>query len=641
MSYIEPLLLSNTFNEWLVTINQLVSEINTANSIGTPGTLARYNSANSLVLEQVDLTELSMGGATANQIHTDFNTNNHHSLVTSKAIYDLLTGGSALRLDLNVNSIEFDDGNKYSSVVQDFMDPADDYDQLFTANSMIDYLSGVRHFGNPLNLHINSLTMGGHSVQKISKDFWAIDHTKIPTVQAVYDWLGGSGGPLPSIQLNKLTLGGHSVTKIANNFNTLDHDTLVTAKAINDYLGGLDDDIRTLEGISLRIQGHTIDSIRDDFDVILSNTLPTTLAVSNYLQSGDYTLNIQANTGTFDQISTNTFFSNNIVANNNVWVGNNVTVSNNISSNTFTLAGNTINSIVFDIDTINDHTLPTPNAIHKFLGSGNVESVSANTLFTLAGYSVNAITRMIDAANTNNTTIATTGAIYDLLTGAVVSVPPLPITANTISFPGAGPGGNVVVNSIATDFTTINNNTLVTANAVYNLLTDVSLEAQFKSLRLENGQVVNDIATAITSTTTNHNTLATTAGIKDYVDNAFTSGSAVIDAAVVTSTDIETANLFAAYIVAGGVVTGESVGQQAYSAYVDDGYVEGPYMFTTAIEPLLERDALGSAILLGSGGATGAGELGEAQTIKVIAGGTILTVNASGVFINGAPVVTS
>ena len=641
MSYIEPLLLQNTFNEWLVTINELVSEINTANSTGTPGALARYNSANSLVLEQIDLTELSMGGITANQIYTDFYTNNHHSFATSKAIYDLLTGGSALRLDLNVNSIEFDDGNKYSSVVQDFMDPADDYDQLFTANSMIDYLSGVRHFGNPLNLHTNSLTMGGHSVQKISKDFWTIDHTRIPTSQAVYDWLGGSGGPLPSIKLSKLTVGGYSVTKIANNFNTLDHDTLVTAKAINDYLGGLDDDIRTLEGISLRIQGHTIDSIRDDFDVILSNTLPTTLAVSNYLQNGDYTLNIQANTGTFDQVSTNTFFSNNIVANNNVWVGNNVTVSNNISSNTFTLANNTINSIALDIDTINDDTLPTPNAIHKFLGSGNVESVSANTLFTLAGYSVNTITYMIDAANTNNTTLATTSGIYNLLTGATASVPPLPITANTISFPGAGPGGNVVVNSIATDFTTINDNTLVTANAVYNLLTDLTLDAQFRSLRLQNGQVVNDIATVIDASTTNHNTLATTSGIKDYVDNAFTSGSAVIDAAVITSTDIETANLFAAYIVAGGVVTGESVGQQAYSAYVDDGYVEGPYMATTAIEPLLERDALGSAILLGSGGATGAGELGEAQTIKVIAGGTILTVNASGVFINGAPVVTS
>lgn len=634
MSYIEPLFSANTFNEWLITINELVSEINTANSTGTPGALARYNSANSLVLEQVDLTELSMGGATANQIHTDFNTNNHNSLVTSKAIYDLLTGGSALRLDLNVNSIEFDDGYKYSSVVQDFMDPTDDYDQLFTANSMIDYLSGIRHFGNRLDLHASSLTMGGHQVHEISTTFNVVSHTRIPTLQAIRDWLNGVTGTPPNILLNQLTLGGHTVTKIATDFVTLDHNTLVTTQAINDYLGGLDDDIRTLEGISLRIHGHTIDSMRDDFDIILGNTLPTTLAVSNYLQSGDYTLNIQANTGTFDEVSTNTFFSNNIVANN-------VTAFSNISSNTFTLSGNTINTIALDIDTVNDHSLPTPNAIHKFLGSGNVESISANTMFTLAGYSVNAISYVIDSANTNNTTLATTSGIYNLLTGATASVPPLPITANTISFPSAGPGGNVVVNSIATDFTTINDTTLVTANAVYNLLTDISLEAQFKSLRLENGQVVNDIATAITPATTNHNTLATTAGIKDYVDNAFTSGSSVIDAAVITSSDIETANLFAAYIIAGGLVTGESVGQQSYSDYVDDGYVEGPYMFATTIEPLRERDALGSAILLGTGGATGAGEVGEAQTIKVVAGGTILTVNATGVFINGAPVVTS
>ena len=641
MSYIEPLLLGNTFNEWLVTINELVSEINTANSTGTPGALARYNSANSLVLEQVDLTELSMGGATANQIHTDFNTNNHHSLVTSKAIYDLLTGGSALRLDLNVNSIEFNDGYKFNKVIQDFMDPAEDYNQLFTANSMIDYLSGVRSPGlRPLDLNVNSIRMGGHAAYGISTSFATISHTRIPTLQAIRDWLNGVGGTPPNITMSNLTLGGHTVTKIAQDFNTLDHNTIVTAKAINDYLGGLDDDIRTLEGISLRIQGHTIDSIRNDFDVIRSNTLPTTFAVSDYLQSGDYTLNIQADSGTFGQVSTNTFFSNNIVANNNVWIGNSLTVSNNISSNTFTLANNTINSIALDIDTINDHTLPTPNAIHKFLGSGNVESISANTLFTLAGYSINAITYVIDPANTNNTTIATTTGIYNLLTGATASVPALPITANTISFPGAGPGGNVVVNSIATDFSTINNNTLVTANAVYNLVTDQSLEAAFKSLRLENGQEVSNITTDILAPA-DHFTLGTTLAIKNYVDSAFTSGSAIIDAAVITSTDIETANLFAAYIVAGGVVTGESVGQQAYSDYVDDGYVEGPYMATTAIEPLRERDALGSAILLGTGGSTGAGELGEAQTIKVIAGGTILTVNSLGVFVNGAPVVTS
>lgn len=642
MSYIQPLLSANTFGEWLISINTLIGELNSANSIASPGKLARYNSANSLVLEQVDLTELSMGGATANQIYTNFNTNNDHSLVTSKAIYDLLTGGSALRLDLSVNSIEFNDGVKYSSVVQDFMNPNENYDQFFTANSMIEYLHGIRSAGMSLRPKFDAITVANKYISDIITNFNTVSHTLIPTSKAIVDWLEGSGGPPLNIALGKLVVNGtQPITKIATSFTTpLDHDTLVTAKAINDYLGGLDDDIRTLEGKSLSINYHLIEQIRDDFDFIRSNTLPTTSAISNYLQSGNYTLKIKANTGTFDQISTNTFFSNNIVANNNVWVGNNVTVLNNISSNTFTLSGNTINSIAFDISTLNDYSLPTPNAIHKFLGSGNVESVSANSLFTLAGFSVNAITEVIDAGNTNNTTLATTSGIYNLLTGATASVPPLPITANTISFPGAGPGGNVVVNSIATDFTTINDNTLVTANAVYNLVTDQSLDAAFKSLQLELGQQVNQITTDVLAPTDNK-TLATTAAIKDYVDNAFTSGAAVIDAAVVTATDIETANLFAAYLVAGPLVTGESVAQQNYSQYLDDGYVEGPYVYTSTLEAVKEKDATSSVILMGEGGASGAGELGEAKTIKIVAGGTVLTVNALGVFVNGAPVVTS
>ena len=236
MSYIEPLLSANTFNEWLVTINELVSEINTANSTGTPGTLARYNSANSLVLEQVDLTELSMGGATANQIHTDFNTNNHNSLVTSKAIYDLLTGGSPIRLDLNVNSIEFDDGNKYSNVISDFLDPNENYDQLFTANSMIDYLHGIRA-GLRLDLKTDSLVLAGKYIADIATDFHSITHTELPTTKAIADWLGGGGGPAINISLGELIVNGtQPIKKIATSFTApLDHDTLVTAKAINDY----------------------------------------------------------------------------------------------------------------------------------------------------------------------------------------------------------------------------------------------------------------------------------------------------------------------------------------------------------------------------------------------------------------------
>jgi len=658
--YIQPLLSSNTFGEFMNRINDVIDEFNLANSVFQPNVMVRFDSSGSLSANTIDTSAISFSGYTINSIQQNFFTNNHNSLATSKAIYDLLTGGTALRLKLKANSINFGDGYELDQILQvsDMLQSrfTYNYNKPITANAVFEILDGVRHPHNSYAISPKyiALPSSDGQIYRFKHNFSDVSHSVIVSAKAIKDWLSGSGSPL-DLKLGSLDFrepGSNKVIRIANNFVTHnDDETLITAKGIYELVGGADKDIRTLEGTSLRIKTHLIDSIRDDFTLIQSNTLPSTLAVQNYLESGNYDLEIQAN---------NIFLNYEITANTgninkDLFVGNTINVANSLTvpylsskefflSNTANLFEITINAISRDILSLDDHTLATTNAIHKFLGSGNVESISANTLFTLAGYSVNAITRMIDAANTNNTTIATTGAIYDLLTGAVVSVPPLPISANTFSFPGAGPGGNVVVNSIATDFTTINDTTLVTANAVYNLLTDNSLSARLNSLSIQGGQVVTDITTLITPATTNHNTLATTEAIKFLVDNNLSSGSAVISADEIAANDIEVKNLFTRVIETGGTITGESLGQQSFSDYTDLGYVAGPYVYSSAIEAYEEKDLNSSVILLGEGGTSGTGasdQQGEARTIKIIAGGTNLTVNSLGVFINGAPVVTS
>ena len=664
--YIQPLLSSNTFGEFMNRINDVIDEFNLANSVFQPNVMVRFDSSGSLSANTIDTSAISFSGYTINSIQQSFFTNNHNTLATSKAIYDLLTGGTALRLKLKANSINFGDGYELDQVLQvpDMVQSryVSNYDKPITANAIYELLGGVRHPHNSFDLKPRQITLPGSdgAIYRFKHDFSDVSHSVVVSAKAIEDWLSGSGSPL-DLKLGSLDFreaGSNKVIRIANNFVTHnDDETLITAKGIYELVGGADKDIRTLEGTSLKIKTHLIDSIRDDFTLIQSNTLPSTLAVQNYLGSGNYDLEIQAN---------NIFLNYNVTANTgnisedlfvggHLFVGNTVNIANSLTvpylsskefflSNTANLFEITINAISRDILSLDDHTLATTNAIHKFLGSGNVESVSANTLFTLAGYSVNAITYMIDAANTNNTTIATTGAIYDLLTGAVVSVPPLPISANTFSFPGAGPGGNVVVNSIATDFTTINDTTLVTANAVYNLLTDNSLSARLNSLSIQGGQVVTDITTLITASTTNHNTLATTEAIKFLVDNNLSSGSAVISADEIAANDLEVKNLFTRVIETGGTLTGESLAQQTFSDYSDLGYMGGPYVYSAAIEAYEEKDLNSSVILLGEGGSSGTGasdQQGEARTIKIIAGGTNLTVNSFGVFINGAPVVTS
>ena len=98
--YIQPLLSSNTFGEFMNRINDVIDEFNLANSVFQPNVMVRFDSSGSLSANTIDTSAISFSGYTINSIQQNFFTNNHNSLATSKAIYDLLTGGTALRLKL-------------------------------------------------------------------------------------------------------------------------------------------------------------------------------------------------------------------------------------------------------------------------------------------------------------------------------------------------------------------------------------------------------------------------------------------------------------------------------------------------------------------------------------------------------------
>ena len=105
MSSIQTILSSNTFGEWKDTINDVIDQVNSANSVPVANVFIQYDSAGSFSANSVNLNELTLGN-TVNGIFQDFSINNHSSLVTSKAIYDLLTQGGA-SLKMSVGSIEF------------------------------------------------------------------------------------------------------------------------------------------------------------------------------------------------------------------------------------------------------------------------------------------------------------------------------------------------------------------------------------------------------------------------------------------------------------------------------------------------------------------------------------------------------
>ena len=143
----------------------------------------------------------------------------------------------------------------------------------------------------------------------------------------------------------------------------------------------------------------------------------------------------------------------------------------------------------------------------------------------------------------------------------------------------------MVVNAIANVFDTANTNshTLLTSEAVYEKLRDLSFEARLGRLRLASGTNVTAIEVGLVPGTDNDDTLLTAKAIKDYVSTSLTAG--------VTSLGVD----------------------QVEANYVGSGKIE-----TSRIENATYGD-----------------------NVTIEAFGTELKVNALGVFINGAAVVTS
>ena len=383
--------------------------------------------------------------------------------------------------------------------------------------------------------------------------------------------------------------------------------------------------------------GNKVSDIVHNFLLINNDLLPTVKAVNdrifNVLTSGSHTVNLIANTGNFteslvtDDARSNTANVDVLLIANNINVTNTISL-NNLNANYITANVVDMKTLVFDnfvvntvhsnFSAINDETLVTSNAIYNLITDG---TVSINSVFTstetqtlvLKSNSVNNIVNIIDTNNIDDKTLATTIAIYDLISGNNTSVPSVPLSANTLQFPNGNP--NVSINSISSDFSTINDNTLVTANAVYNLLVDgqIPINSKFTSLTLENGETVNGIFDSLTTANINSYSLATT----EAVHNGLTNGSIAA-----FFREIEVANLFSEFVSINNLNYLDSVSQNT-SAERLQGSLVSPYVYTAAIEAYAEKDATSTGILFGNRGASPAGETVPTTAMGLFANGSI------------------
>lgn len=618
MSNIPLLLLSNTFGEWLITVNNLLLENNNSSSNGISDTIARYDANGSISLNKFSANSIQLGSSVLiNEVRTNFLQNNNTSVATTKAIFDLLTGSTSIIVPVKAKSLTFGGGIVVNSISVDFSSISSN--ALATTKAVFDLLTGNTGVYLPLNPNTIQLE-DGLLITNINPDFSVVDDHTLVTSNAIMNLLTETPATVhanfASLKLNN----GQSVNKIATDFSAVNDTTLATTKAVYNLFGGIDNDIGTIEGRSIDLgSAYVVNNFAIDFNTIDYYTLPTTYAVNDFLTSGNYELHIIANSITtelavLDLITTETLFADSIT-------------TQNLTSTNITVNNYLITAISNNFNTIDDETLVTANAVYNLLTDGNLKfdanvgNLTANDVY-LNGYYINAIANVIDAANTNSYTLGTTQGIYDLLTGVNSSVPPLPLSANTLTFPSAS--GNVVINSIATDFSTIDDNTLVTANAIYNLLIDgnVSLDTIFTSILLENGPRVNSIATTFNANDINHYTIATT----ETIDNAFTSGtwSLVLD-------KVETNQLYTYQGSVGNFLLVQSTAQ-SLSALDGVGNFATPYLYTAAIESYDHKDMYGSGILLSANSASPAGNTISSNTLAFFTSGlNRIEIDANGI----------
>jgi hypothetical protein len=639
MSYIPQLLLANTFGEWLNTINDVIAENNNSTANGTPNTLTRYDANGSLEFNELKVFDLQLkSGPVIQEIRTDFTQNNDTSLCTTKSVYDLVSGATSVIVPVKAKTLTFGTSGLYVNTISTSFGPLDNK-TLVTSNAVYNLLNGIRTV--PIAFNTDTLQFGtGLVINAIADDFSTIDSNTVATTNAVYNLLTDGAISLNTV-FNNLKLGsGPNIDKIVTNFtNTPPDDTsLVTALAVYNLVGGPDNNITTLEGVSLELSsGNKVTDIVHNFMFINNDLLPTTKAVNdrifNVLTSGTHTINLIANTGNFtesltaDDIHANTanvdvlLIANNINVTNTLSINNltaNYITANVVDMQTMIFDDLVVNNVHTDFSTINDETLVTSNAIYNLITDGDVSinSVFNSTetqTFILNGNTVTNVVSAINNTNINQNTLATTVAIYDLISGNNTTLPSVPLSANTLQFPGGDP--NVSINSISTDFSTIDDNTLVTANAVYNLLTDgqIPIDSKFTSLTLENGVTVNGIFDSFTTANINSYSIATTAAI----ENGLTNGSIAA-----YFREIEVDNVFCQFISVNNLNYLDSISQNTSSERLQ-GSIVTPYVYTSAIEAYNEKDATSTGILFGDRGASPAGETISSTTTAIFANGNI------------------
>ena len=123
MSNISPLLLSNTFGEWQITINNMLAENNDASANGVPSTLVRYDANGSLSFNALTVNDFQIStGSVITEIRTNFVQYNDTSICTTKAIYDLLVGSTSVRVPIKAKSLAFPSSVTVNAIATTFND---------------------------------------------------------------------------------------------------------------------------------------------------------------------------------------------------------------------------------------------------------------------------------------------------------------------------------------------------------------------------------------------------------------------------------------------------------------------------------------------------------------------------------------
>lgn len=230
MSLIEELIITNTFGEWLETVNEIIDDANLATANGTSNLLLRYDNHGSFVANTITSNGLNAndyitlnGSSNITSISQDFGNIDNHTIPTTHSIYHYLIGNTGHTLPLHVSSLQINNTEIISSISNTVNLHTLNDATLLTVQGIHDYLSGNSLSIIDLPLHSTTLQINnGPSIMSIDTDFTTVGDDRLATSAAIKEHvtdringlINGANGAFDTL--------GEIETAILNNVGTID-----------------------------------------------------------------------------------------------------------------------------------------------------------------------------------------------------------------------------------------------------------------------------------------------------------------------------------------------------------------------------------------------------------------------------------